>query len=163
MSLAQPGNITVDATNPAGATASYANPAVSDPANPHPPTAICTPASGSVFAIGVTTVTCTAQDSSAVPAQVSVSLTVTVNGAAAQLADLYQAVQGVSHGTLLARTIAQAQAELAAGHPALASFTLDLFIFAVDVLQAEHAFPAATAQALIADAHRIIVVQGFRT
>ena len=62
MSLAQPGNITVDATNPAGATASYANPAATDPANPHPPTAICTPASGSVFAIGYRSLTELASD-----------------------------------------------------------------------------------------------------
>ena len=42
VSLAQPGNITVDATNPAGATVSYANPAATDALGLATPSVSCT-------------------------------------------------------------------------------------------------------------------------
>ena len=46
---------------------------------------------------------------------VTVSFTVTVKGAAAQLGDLYRAVRGVRHGTSLSRNVAQARSYLASG------------------------------------------------
>ena len=47
----------------------------------------CVPASGSTFAIGTTTVTCTATDADDSNSPVTASFTVTVNGALAQLQD----------------------------------------------------------------------------
>src|SRR5262249_49341636 len=57
-----PANQTLEATGPSGATATYTTPTASDAVDgPRPVN--CTPASGSTFAIGTTTVTCTATDS----------------------------------------------------------------------------------------------------
>ena len=62
-SIVVPGSITADATGPAGAIVRYTATATDDldPA----PTLTCTPASGSLFAIGDTQVRCTATDSGA--------------------------------------------------------------------------------------------------
>lgn len=159
LSIAQPANITTDATGPSGATVTYPLPAVTDPAAASPPAAVCTPPSGSVFPIGTTTVTCTATDSKDLNSPVSTSFTVTVEGAAAQLADLHQAVQGVGLGTSLAVLVADAQRELSAGHPALACTALTSFLIEVGQ-QTPWFIRAATAAQLIADAERIEAVLG---
>jgi uncharacterized protein (DUF697 family) len=72
-----PGNITTNATSPQGAVVTYTAPTVVDEDSPLP-TANCSPASGSTFAIGTTTVTCTATDSDDVNSPVSQSFQVTV-------------------------------------------------------------------------------------
>src|SRR5262249_28725869 len=54
-------DITVDATSPSGAVVTYTSPATHDDVDGDG-IATCTPASGSTFEIGTTTVTCTAQD-----------------------------------------------------------------------------------------------------
>lgn len=59
LSLATPASITTDATGPSGATVSYPLPQASDPDDTSVPAAACTPAPGSMFAIGTTT--CTAR------------------------------------------------------------------------------------------------------
>jgi hypothetical protein len=75
-----PANITADATGPGGAVVTYAAPAAADEASESSASAAsCTPASGSTFAIGTTTVTCTATDADDSPNTVSQSFTVTVN------------------------------------------------------------------------------------
>jgi X-Pro dipeptidyl-peptidase len=56
-----PANIKVETTDPNGTAVSYTNPTATDNEDPNP-TVTCTPASGSVFPIGLTTVTCTAKD-----------------------------------------------------------------------------------------------------
>jgi hypothetical protein len=159
LSIAQPANITTDATSPSGATVTYPLPAVSDPDDTTAPTAVCTPASGSVFPIGTTTVTCTATDANDLNSPVHVTFTVTVQGAAAQLADLSQAVHGVGFGDSLAAIVAIAQRQLSAGHPRLACATLNLFIIEVRI-QTRLFFSASTAAKLIADAKRIQAVLG---
>ncbi len=73
-----PSNITTNATSPQGATVTYTPPTVVDEDNPLPEVS-CTPASGSVFPIGTTTVTCTVSDSDDSNSPVSASFTVTVN------------------------------------------------------------------------------------
>ena len=55
-----PANITEEATGANGAAVTYT--ATADDANPAHPTVSCTPASGSTFAIGTTTVNCEATD-----------------------------------------------------------------------------------------------------
>jgi predicted outer membrane repeat protein len=73
-----PSNITTNATSPQGAVVTYTPPTVVDEDNPLLPVN-CSPASGSTFAIGTTTVTCTVSDSDDSNSPVSASFTVTVN------------------------------------------------------------------------------------
>ncbi len=70
-----PGNITVEATIPAGAAVTYTPPTASDTVDPSP-TLDCTPASGSIFPLGATVVTCTATDASGNTADASFNVTV---------------------------------------------------------------------------------------
>jgi predicted outer membrane repeat protein len=72
-----PSNITTKATSPQGATVSYTSPTVVDEDSPLPPVN-CSQASGTTFAIGTTTVTCTVADSDDSNSPVSQSFTVTV-------------------------------------------------------------------------------------
>ncbi len=58
--LSLPADMTVNATSPAGATVSF-SPSALDGADPDPAVS-CTPSSGSVFALGTTTVECSATD-----------------------------------------------------------------------------------------------------
>ncbi len=60
-SLTPPATVFAEATSLAGATVSYPAPAVADAADTSP-TVSCSPASGSTFAFGSTTVNCTATD-----------------------------------------------------------------------------------------------------
>jgi uncharacterized repeat protein (TIGR01451 family) len=71
-----PANITVSATSAAGAAVTFTPPTAVD--EEAPPTVICDHASGSVFANGTTTVTCSATDADDTPSTVSASFTVTV-------------------------------------------------------------------------------------
>jgi hypothetical protein len=85
-----PGPITVNATSPSGASVTYTVTAT-DPDNPASQLTItCSPASGSTFAIGTTTVNCTASDPSGNSS--SGSFQVVVKGAAAQVNDLINLV-----------------------------------------------------------------------
>jgi hypothetical protein len=61
-SLVLPGTITAEATGPSGAAASYSATA-SDTVDPAP-VVVCSPASGSTFGLGTTSVHCTATDAS---------------------------------------------------------------------------------------------------
>ena len=155
LAIASHAGITVDATGPSGAVVTYTAPAVTDPDDASAPAAVCTPKSGSTFAIGTTTVTCTATDSDDGDSPVSASFTVTVKGAAAQLADLYQAVRG----TGLASTVAAAQREVAAGQASLACVMLRMFEVEVEA-EVPFAISPATAATLVADATRIRAVLG---
>jgi hypothetical protein len=74
-----PANMTTNATSPSGAVVTYALPSAIDEAGDSPAaTASCAPVSGSTFAVGTTTVTCTASSSDDSPAAVSAAFTVTV-------------------------------------------------------------------------------------
>jgi hypothetical protein len=75
-----PNNITTNATSSQGATVTYTLPTVVDEDNPLPAVS-CTPASGSVFPIGTTNVTCTVSDSDDTNSPVSQSFSVTVQPA----------------------------------------------------------------------------------
>jgi YVTN family beta-propeller protein len=152
-----PGDITADATGPGGSPVTYTLPTVSDPDDASVPAASCSPASGSEFTIGTTTVTCTAADPDDTNSPVSTSFTVTVNGAPAQLDDLYQDVQGVGPGTSLSDKVQQAQSDLAAGDTAGTCGVLGAFIHEVQA-QTGKSIPAAVAADLIADAQQIQAV-----
>jgi HYR domain/Thrombospondin type 3 repeat len=82
--IAVPGQITANATGPAGATIDYTVTATDD-IDPDP-TLVCTPSAGSRFAIGDTTVECVATDSGDNSANASFGITVL--GAKEQLVQL---------------------------------------------------------------------------
>lgn len=157
LAVSQPQDVTVGATGPTGATVSYPAPAVTDPDDGTAPVAVCTPASGTVFVIGTTTVQCAATGSDDTPSEVTTSFTVTVNGAAAQLAALYQAVQGVGPGNSLANKVSTAQSYLASGDTADACGALTGFIHEVQA-QSGKTIPAGRAAWLNAAAKRIQAV-----
>jgi hypothetical protein len=159
LSLAQPSNVTVNATSPAGAVVHYTNPAASDE-DLSTVTVGCVPPSGSTFAIGDTTVTCTATDTDGdANSPVQKTFNVHVKGAAEQLSDLANAVKGVGPGTSLADKVAAAQAYLAAGDKTDACSTLNAFINEVKA-QSGKSIPAAKASSLIAEAQQIEAVIG---
>ncbi len=126
-----PTNITTNATSPQGATVPYTPPTAVDEDSPLPAVS-CTPASGSTFAIGTTTVTCTVSDSDDTPSAVSQTFTVTVKGAAQQISDLITTVQGLSIASgLKASLVDQLQtvlADLQANNTAQACLDLTSFI-----------------------------------
>jgi HYR domain len=137
----------------------YPAPTVSDPDDTTAPTATCTPPSGFTFPIGTTAVTCTVSDPDDSNSPVTASFTVTVSGAAGQLADLNQAVQKVGPGTSLADSVAAAQSDLASGDTADTCGALTGFIHEVEAQSGKH-IPAANAATLISDAQRIQTVLG---
>jgi hypothetical protein len=71
-----PANIEKAATSPAGAEVTYTNPTATDIVDGTVPV-VCAPASGSTFAIGETTVKCTATDSHGNSAEASFKVTIT--------------------------------------------------------------------------------------
>ena len=153
--LTVPADVVVDATDPAGASVTFAATAT-DAIDPSP-TVQCAPASGTEFAVGTTTVTCTATDASGNAA--TASFTVHVEGAAEQLADLAGSVTGVGAGKSLVATVDIARVLLALDQPQAACLTLTAFTLEVRV-QSGRKIPAAQATALIADATRIRQVLG---
>jgi hypothetical protein len=72
--LSVPTSFDVEATSPAGATVTY--PASATDQNPTHPEVSCTPASGSTFGFGTTTVHCSTQDAAGNPAEKSFEITV---------------------------------------------------------------------------------------
>ena len=74
--IAAHANVLASATSAAGATVSYTSPATSDNVDA-PGVATCLPASGTVFAIGTTLVTCNASDTAGNPA-ISTTFNVTI-------------------------------------------------------------------------------------
>ncbi|HET8758527.1 MAG TPA: CocE/NonD family hydrolase [Solirubrobacteraceae bacterium] len=70
-----PGDVTVTAPGAAGAHVSYGDPVAADDETADP-SVTCAPASGTLFPIGVTTVTCTAEDADGNTAAASFTITV---------------------------------------------------------------------------------------
>ncbi|HEX9370628.1 MAG TPA: choice-of-anchor Q domain-containing protein [Roseiflexaceae bacterium] len=93
--LSLPGAITVNATSPQGAMVSYTATASEPDDASATPTLSCSPASGSTFPIGTTTVTCTASDAANPPDMTTGSFQVLVKGAAAQVNDLITLVNSL--------------------------------------------------------------------
>lgn len=153
-----PAPMVVNATSPAGVVVSFA-PTVVDNC---PGTVTCIPASGSVFAIGDTSVFCTATDGSA--NQASCSFNVHVKGAAEQTADLLAAVNGwnLSKAGLKSALLVQLNATLASlqnNQLVAACGSLKSFIDLVDS-QRNKAITSSDADYLIAAATQIRAVIG---
>jgi hypothetical protein len=102
--LTLPSAITVDATSPAGATVTFSASATDLVSGTVPVT--CGPPSGSSFAIGTTTVACSARDAAGNVA--NGTFTVTVLGAAEMLSNLFAATaaNGFQQGMNLLRNAA---------------------------------------------------------
>jgi hypothetical protein len=156
--LQVPSGIVVDATSPQGAVVTYSVTAT-DNADPDPAVA-CSPASGSIFAIGSTVVSCTATDDTGNSA--AATFTVMVRGAAEQLAALRGEVALLPDekvGRSLGGKLRDASNALAAGQKSKACSRLAAFIAEVQV-HAGMKIPAATASKWVADANRIRAVIG---
>ena len=153
-----PASISVNATSPAGASVSYTPPAVLDEDSPLPAVS-CSPASGSTFAIGITTVTCTASAAGDSNSPVSASFTVTVQGASDQLAALSAAVSGVGPGSSLADKVRQIRADVTAGNSSGACGLLNAFVNEVNA-QTGKSISSSQASSLIAAAANIEAVIG---
>jgi YVTN family beta-propeller protein len=159
LAIADHPDVTVEATSPDGAVVTYTLPAVTDPNDDNPPTAVCDPPSGSTFARGVTTVTCTATDDDDANSPVQTTFTVTVVAATGQLADLAAAVHGVGPGHSLSDKVADAEAYQTAGDIGDACQTLTGFINEVRA-QSGSTIPRDTASKLIDAATQIRTVLG---
>jgi hypothetical protein len=158
LALAQPSNVTVDATSAAGAVVTYTKPAASDESLATV-TVSCLPASGSTFAIGDTTVTCAAADTDGdTNSPIHQTFTVHVKGASEQLSDLANAVNGVGPGTSLADKVGGITSDLSANDSSDACGTLNAFIHEVNA-QSKHIGSTLAAQ-LIAEATQIEAVIG---
>jgi hypothetical protein len=148
-----PPNVITNATSTAGATVTFAATAADLSG---PTTITCSPASGSTFPIGTTTVGCQARDASG---NVSTgSFTVSVKGAAAQITDLQQSVAALD---LQDGTETSVQAKLSAALDALnahnvvdACGSLGALINQINA-QTGKKISLADAQALIAVVQRI--------
>ena len=158
-SLTLPPGVSADATGPSGAVVTYA---VSATDNLDPsPTVSCSPASGSFFSIGVTTVTCAAADS--VGNIAFGAFTVHVRGAGEQIAALIAKTEAFVddarvEAVLRAGLLAASQA-LAAGRKPLACASMNAYIAAVRLLPT-WMLSASRKSQLIADAARIRAVIG---
>jgi len=160
--LTLPADRSVNATSPAGAAVVFVATA-SDGADPSP-AVVCTPSSGSVFAIGTTTVACTASDH--VGNSAAGSFTVTVLGARAQLLALIEkvfssrlpvAVKTVLIGSL--RTLVGDFDPGDATQRRIVCVTLQGFITVAQRLSGV-VVPAAESAEWVADATRIRAVLG---
>lgn len=151
--ISAPTGLIADAKAPTGANVPFTVTATDD-SDPSPAVS-CTPPSGSVFAIGTTSVNCTATDSSGNAAQAI--FTVHVRGADEQLARLAAAVVGVGPGTSLADKVNAAQAAVRGDDAPSACSMLRAFINQLDAQSGKSITPS-DAVTLIADAVRIRTV-----
>lgn len=150
-----PANITTNATSSQGAVVTYIPPTVVDEDSPLP-AVTCSPASGSTFPIGATTVTCTATDSSG--NSVSASFQVTVTSVSDQITNLISLVKSfhlkpVIRDTLVTELQA-AQYELSKNHTQTACSLFNGFVTEVRFLTG-HGITAAQAKQLLAAAEAI--------
>jgi hypothetical protein len=156
--LAPPSPINVDATGPGGAVVTYTAVAT-DAVDPHP-TVTGTPASGSTFPVGTTTVTLTATD--AAGNNSTATLTVHVRGATEQttlLLALVESYQLQKLGTSLSDKLTTVSTLIAAGKSREAAATLAAFVSQVNA-QAGKALTTSQAAALTDAATRIQHVIG---
>jgi hypothetical protein len=150
-----PGPITVNATSPAGATVTYTAPTAAEPGETgETNTVTCLPGAGSIFAIGTTTVHCTAANPDAPTATASTTFTVKVKSAVEQLHALLAFVTGKGPGTSLQDKVHAVLDSLAAGDTAGACGTLTALIHEASAQSGKH-LTVAEATQISVDATRI--------
>jgi hypothetical protein len=153
--LALPAGMTVDATGPDGAAVTFEVTA-SDIADVSA-TVVCTPASGSTFPIGSTTVQCSAADASGNASDGTFE--VYVRGAAEQAEDLAAAVAGVGPGKSLSSKVQTLRNQIDAGDSSGACRTLDSLLNEVRAQTGKH-ITTLEAEGIQADADRIADILG---
>jgi HYR domain len=123
-----PGPITVVATSAKGAVVTFTPPTGSDGDGSVAVT--CDPASGSTFPVGTTKVTCTAKDADDAPTVVSASfsVTVTAQGAAAELDQLEAELRGGWPGKSLLGKVEEAGRDVSTGKVDAACRALGSFV-----------------------------------
>jgi hypothetical protein len=154
--ITAPSPPTVDATSPSGAIVTYKVTFSDNSGGSGLASSGCSPASGSLFAIGSTTVTCNATDNAGNSAT-TVKFQVYVKSAAEQLAHLHTQVVGVGPGTSLADIVTSIQGALEANNTADACGTLNAFIREVN---AQSTSIGTLARQLVAEAKQIEAVLG---
>jgi hypothetical protein len=154
--IIQPADITANATMPSGATVSFTVNATDDVGVI---SIVCTPATGSVFAIGTSPVQCTASD--AAGNIDGAGFTVKIKGAPEQIVDLVALAAGTTlPPALRSKLLATLQGALAEPHNVqVACRVLNAFILLVR-LQPPNVIPTAKKNQMIADATRIKAVLG---
>ena len=154
-----PASMTLEATDPAGATATFS--ATASDAVDGPSGATCVPASGSTFAIATTTVTCSATDAAGNTG--SASFTVMVKSASTQLTDLQAKVQSLPLDPTprknLQSILQNAQAAADKGNIPAACDKLTSFVSQVQALSGKKV-ATPDADGLLVDARRIMAVLG---
>jgi hypothetical protein len=154
-----PADITADATDPAGARATFTASATDD-RDPAPGVA-CTPASAAMFPIGTTTVTCTATDAAGNAGTGHFS--VHVRGAGEQLAGLIDKtntfVDLAAARPALRAPLQLAGVAVSAGRQRAACLALGVYVGLVRLAPAG-VLTAAERAELLADANRIRAVVG---
>ena len=146
-----PAPITVSATSTAGATVNYESGA-NDNLDPSP-AVVCSPASGGVFLVGTTTVSCEATDEAGNSA--TGEFTVKVLGAAGQLDLLLIDATGVGTGTSLADKVKEIQKAVDGGRTRNACTGLAQFLDMVNKQAAKGKVTSARAASLTAQANTI--------
>jgi arabinogalactan endo-1,4-beta-galactosidase len=125
------------------------------------PSLACFPASGSVFPVGTTTVTCTARDASGNTS--TASFQITVKGASTQIEDLISLVQGLnlSNGLTnsLVNKLENSHASLDKGNTNAACNQLSSFVNEVEAKRGKE-LTDAQADQLVRDAARVRSVMG---
>jgi Nidogen-like/Carboxypeptidase regulatory-like domain/HYR domain len=160
-----PAPITVNAAGPSGAVVTYSTPTAID--EEAPPPVVCNPPSGSTFAIGTTTVTCSLTDRDDTPATVSQRFTVTVRGAGAQIRTIINRVAGLEGAPIVRKSLLAvlhaAQTAVSRGSTRVACATMGLFTDVVQTLERASApfrIPPAKASVLIAESQQVRATLG---
>jgi DNA-binding beta-propeller fold protein YncE len=155
--VSMPSDISTDATSPSGAIVTYTLPIAQDEDSTATASVNCSPGSGSMFAVGTTEVTCTANDPDDTNSPVTSGFTVTVAGADHELSDLVAALQGVGPGSSLYDKAVAANNYLAAGDVPDTCSTLAAIVNEVRA-QSGKSVPTPQAATLTADTQRIRAV-----
>jgi hypothetical protein len=153
-----PADMTVNATMPTGAVVTWPLPTAIDEDTPLP-VPVCSPASGSTFAIGSNTVTCTVSDPDDLNGPQSGSFTIYVKSAAEQLGDLAGYVNGLPPGNSLSAKVNNAVRDLGAGHMNATCASLSALVHEAMAQSGKH-LTVAQANNIIAAAQRIENVLG---
>ena len=160
-----PANITTNAAGPTGAVVNYTAPTATDEDSVETPTVGCLPASGSPFATGTTTVTCTATDADDLNSPVHASFTVTVTGALGQLQALLASVAALPSSTartVLGVQLGDAVAAEQAGNTSRVCLDLFGLVRAAEQEQSYHQLTAAQATSIINAANQMGVATSGR-
>jgi hypothetical protein len=160
-----PANIMIDVNSPLGAVVTYALPTAVDEAGDIPaPTVSCTPASGSTFALGITTVTCTATSVDDTPSTVSGTFTVTVVASPAGISNVVGqllaagCIDNAGIANALTAKLTAAQNAIGAGNNKEAINILRAFIHQVQAQSGKHIVASCTMAGVTFDPAAVLIV-----